>query len=101
MTGRYRRRLRDRRGGRSATGAGAVVLVAARAHVHARVDRVVFLAVAQHAVLEGEATAADVAGERPLARVSAHVAAQVLGRPEATHAERADHLRADGESWFL
>jgi hypothetical protein len=56
----------------------AVVLVAARPDVHRRVDGLVLLPVAQHTVLEGEAPAADVAGEGPLARVRAHVSAQVL-----------------------
>lgn len=50
------------------------------------------LPVAQHAVLESEATSAEVAGEGPLAGVSAHVTAQVFGRPETADAESAYHL---------
>lgn len=64
---------------------------------HARV----LLAVAQHAVLEREFAPANVAREGTLAGVGAHVAAQVLGRPEATHAECAHHLRThNGNSIF-
>jgi len=52
----------------------------------------VLLHVPQHAVLQGELPQADVALEGPLTRVGAHVATQILGGPEAAHAEGTDNL---------
>lgn len=68
------------------------VFIAVRVVVLEGGHAVVLLPVAQHAVLEREPPPADVAAERPLSGVRPHVPPQVLRRPEATHAERADHF---------
>jgi len=79
--GRYRRRLR-----------GRILLVAAVAYVHGGVNRFVFLAMAQHAVLEREFPSADVTFEGPLARVGPHVTPEILRGPKSSHAESAHNL---------
>ena len=69
-----------------------VLLVATRADVHRRVDGLVLLPVPQHAVLQGESPAANIAGERSFAGVRPHVTSEILRGPEPPHTESADHL---------
>ena len=56
---------------------------------------VVLLLVPQHAVLQREPPVADIAGVRPLPRVSSDVTSQILSRPELSVAEQTDNLPVD------